>query len=619
MEALSPLLLHPRLIQGEGPQGFMLRLANANGLDRLALKQRGVIFQVELLQYYGCLPSDRPDHPLLSYAALVAREWDEQTSIWNVGRCRCCPQCLQEAQYWRVGWEHIFFDVCPIHGAWLIDRCDNCGTPMNWRRHDLLKCDCGHHFAGSKTSEAPVSNVLLSNDLMNKFVDQHAACNLPPLQGLRFEQSTRLIRLLGSYGQTQRYRLPQKIQNVGAMDVSWQVTSTASEIMSQWPQRFEHMLHGMLDQSAGSAGQRFPSRFGYMYALLFKRFAEVEFAPLRDAFEDFVAEHWHGPLAKRHKRLSQAMLARATWIPANHAKRHLQVSASRLAELVQLGVLVGEVRLSALGRRFLVLRRDSVQALSPALDDEVDLSAASEMLGLTRARLRTVLPQLFPNARKIEGNAERWAISRNEVNELLLTCDVPAIAEIDDGMVSMDHVLQFWCCSTTEIATLLVNLRDKLLQPSGLRGKGKGLSRLVFLEAQVRQLIDATRANRQDKWSIPEVADMLCIKQEVAYFLIRNGLLLAIPEFVGRREAAMVNRDALEAFRARYVFARDLAKLQNTSPRGLQSRLAEIDIHPVVSPISGMCRQIVYEKTAALRQLFPSLGLQAHVTGRPKY
>jgi hypothetical protein len=603
---LSQLLRHPRLIDGEGPQGFLLRLANANGLDRSSLKTGGVFFHVELLKSIGCLPDDWPDHPLIAYATLVAQEWAERPLIWNTRRCRCCPLCLQEGEYWRVGWEHLFFDVCPVHDSWLVDRCDSCGSAISWRRQDLHRCDCGHHFASSKTSEAPAANVLLANDLKNKFVTQHAVCNLLPLQGLSFEQAGHLIRLLGTYGQNQVGRLPQKIQNAGAMDVSWQVTSTAAEILNRWPHCFEHMLHGMLDQSTASAGQRFPARFGHFYALLYRRFAGVEFSWLRNAFENFVAEHWRGPIARRNTRLAQAMLARATWVPANHARGHLQVSASRLSELVRNGALVGEERLSETGRRFLVVRRDSMQALSPALEDEVDLSTASEMLGLTRARLRTALPQLFPDARKIEGDANRWAISRADVSRFLLICDVPMIAEPGAGQLSIDHVLRFWCCSEDEIATLLAHLRDGVLKPMGRLREGDGLSHLVIVGAHARQLIDGRRGMTHDKWTIPQVAEMLGIKQEVAYFLVRCGLLVAVPEIIGRREAAMVNREALDTFRARYVFARDLAKLHKTSARSLQSRLAEIDIYPAVSPTSGACRQIVYERTQTLLQLFPA-------------
>jgi len=328
---------------------------------------------------------------------------------------------------------------------------------------------------------------------------------------------------------------------------------------------------------------------------------------LRSAFEGFVAEHWRGPIAKRNTRLSQALLKNAAWVPANHARRHLQVSTSRLIQLVHSGALIGEERVSEKGRRFLVVQRESMLAMLPALDDEIDLVTASEMLGLTKTRMRSALPRLFPNARKAEGDANRWAISRAEILSLLERCNVPAIPKVVAGQVCFDHVLRFWCCSEDEIASLFKAVQDGSLRPLGRLGLGGGLSCLVFEEEQVRHNIDHGRSDAHDKWSIPRVAEMLNIKQEVAYFLVRQGLLATDTEIVGRRQAAMVTRDGLKAFRDRYIFARDLAKLHKTSSRSLQFRLAEIAIHPVTCPAGGVGRQVIYEQTQALKELFPQV------------
>jgi hypothetical protein len=448
---------------------------------------------------------------------------------------------------------------------------------------------------------------LLACDLQKKFIDQTATSEMLPLQGLNFEQATRMIRFLGTYSQSQVDRLPQKVQNVGAMDVSWRITSIAAEIFNQWPQNFERVLHDMLAQTSGAVGQRFSGRFGFFYSLLYRRFSDPEFALLRTSFENFVAEHWRGPISKRHKRFHAAILERATWVPGNHARRQLQISSSRLADLVRTGEVIGEERLSKTGRRFLVVQRESMLAIRPALSDELDLSTTSEMLGLTRARLLSALPQLFPNARKIEGDANRWAISQAEVAAIVRLCNVGVISNLADGQVSIDQILRFWCCSEDEVTSLLVNLRNGVLQPRGRLKTEGGLNQLVLDGEDARQLVKRERSKGLDKWTIPQVAEMLQVKQEVAYFLVREELLASKTEVIGRREAAMVSRENLDAFRTRFVFARDLAKLHKTSSRGLQRRLFEINIHPVVSPLLGACRQVIYEKTQDLIALFPAL------------
>lgn len=602
---MTSLLQHPHLILGEGPQGFRLRLADANGLNLATLKSLGIFFDVSLLKSLRCLPDVSTPDPLMGYATLVARHWDAYPQLRNMSRCRCCPSCLAHHEYWRIGWEQIFYDVCPVHGCWLVDQCDRCGTAITWRRQELLRCDCGHRFSSSKVSAAPPASMTLAIALQSQLPGAGGECQLLPMLGLNFEQATRLVRLLGTYGQLQVGRLPQKIQNVGAMDVSWQITSTAAEIMNHWPQSFELMLHSLLDRTTESTGQRFPARFGSFYSLLYKRFADEAFVNLRSAFEGFVAEHWRGPIAKRNTRLSQALLKNAAWVPANHARRHLQVSASRLIQLVRSGALVGEERVSEKGRRFLVVQRESMMAMLPALDDEIDLVTASEMLGLTKTRMRSTLPRLFPNARKTEGDANRWAISRTGILGFLETCNVPAVSKIEIGQISLEHVLRFWCCSEDEIASLFKAVQDGSLRPLGRLGQGGGLPRLVFEEEQVRQNIDHGRSSAHEKWTIPRVAEMLNIKQEVAYFLVRQGLLATDTETVGRRQTAMVTRDGLNAFRDRYFFARDLAKLHMTSSRSLQFRLAEVGIHPVATPTGGAGRQLIYEQTPALEELLP--------------
>ena len=210
-------------------------------------------------------------------------------------------------------------------------------------------------------------------------------------------------------------------------------------------------------------------------------------------------------------------------------------------------------RITAKGRRFLVVHRESLLSIRPALNDEIDLSTCSEMLGLTRARLRSALPQLFPNARKVEGDANRWAISRTDVEAFKLTCNVPAISKVAVGQVNIDHILRFWCCSDEEVASLLVNLRDGVLQPIGRLGLNGSVSHLVLNEAHARQMIDNGRDKHQDKWTIPQVAEILDVKQEVAYFLVRQGMLAANTEVIGRRTAAMVTREDL-GVRAAEVF-----------------------------------------------------------------
>ena len=154
---------------------------------------------------------------------------------------------------------------------------------------------------------------------------------------------------------------------------------------------------------------------------------------------------------------------------------------------------------------------------------------------------------------------------------------------------------------------MLSAIRAQAIKPISQLPNKVGLGKLIFIEDEVRRVINKARALEPDHWSVPQVAEMLNIKQEVAYFLVRQGLLASNSEVIGRRESALVTRNGLDTFHTQYVFARDLAKLHRTSSRSLQSRLAEINIHPVVSPLLGACRQVIYARTPTLKELFPEL------------
>jgi excisionase family DNA binding protein len=98
--------------------------------------------------------------------------------------------------------------------------------------------------------------------------------------------------------------------------------------------------------------------------------------------------------------------------------------------------------------------------------------------------------------------------------------------------------------------------------------------------------------------SIPDAADCLSVKQEVAYSLVRNGHLRAQRRRVGMRHSTRINRSAVDDFLKRYVSAAEIARMRNTSPRAVISLLTAAGIHPVTGPSVDGCRQAFYLRRA---------------------
>ena len=479
------LLRHPRVDIGEGPNAFMLRLAEANQVGVKDLKRVGIGFVTQSLTLNNGGPLDFPDE-VTAHALRMRELLFKWPTIWNQSGCRCCPLCLAEGGNWKAEWELLFFDACPVHKCWLVDQCDACNEPLTWGRSQLNRCNCGRRLAQGAVSEAPGAVLRLSEAMACRLYTDALVSDHAPFENLDLQKIIRLVRFLGAYGQTVSERLPQKIREAGSMEVSWQVTSMAAEILADWPKNFHRALHAMLDRSSHYVGQRFPTRFGFFYASLFRQLADQEFEFLRIAFESFVAQHWPAPIAKRNSRLAESLIERGNWVSANMARRKLQISGSRLAELIRSGTLVGEERFSASGRRFLVVKKDSLAAMTSTLNDQVDLLTACKMLGLTKARLSSSLPGLFPEARKVEGKTNHWAISRSSILALLNSCSSPLTANIGTGQVSLDHVLRYWACSDSEAAEVLSAIRAQAIKPIGQLPNKVGLGKLIFFEDEVR-------------------------------------------------------------------------------------------------------------------------------------
>lgn len=99
------------------------------------------------------------------------------------------------------------------------------------------------------------------------------------------------------------------------------------------------------------------------------------------------------------------------------------------------------------------------------------------------------------------------------------------------------------------------------------------------------------KANGKD-YSITEAARALGIKDQVAYHLVRHGLLEcgAAPQ----RRARRISNNDLAAFKARYISLVEIAKRLGTSPKQI---LNSLQACPVAGPSIDGCRQYFYSRS----------------------
>jgi hypothetical protein len=160
--------------------------------------------------------------------------------------------------------------------------------------------------------------------------------------------------------------------------------------------------------------------------------------------------------------------------------------------------------------------------------------------------------------------------------------------------VAFDAVLRHWSLADFLLARLLLELAEGVVVPTArIRGRG-GLPSLTLPFELVERIRQSGDGRHLVGNSVPEIARCLNVKQEVAYFLLRRGLLEGTRIRGPKREEWRVTSDQVQAFSSRYAFARDLAAGAGMSPRAVIARLAAVGRYPCSGPGIDGGRQVLF-------------------------
>jgi len=524
---------------------------------------------------------------------------------------RYCPHCLGQRESWRLGWEVRFADACTHCGHWLLDVCPACGAPQSWRRSALALChQCGSELSRALSSPAPLAVVRLSQALEASVTDPLVSLDPAPLHGLTVVQRVQLVRLLGAYGAWNGARVPQKIPDADRLHVSWRISTVAAEILCNWPEGFQELFARLRQHAGITDAGRMRGAFGGLYAAIYRGFRSPAFDFLRRAFEEFIEQSWTGAIGRRNRRLDPAVLQRLQWIPAPAARELFGVSPTELKRLIADGRVASVTRRSASGREFELVRKDDVERSRRQSCHYVTLQETAQALGLKRQRLSRLLPRICPEASKDGEAGVPWRIPRSFLDSWRKRlCGYPAVAEVDgERQVTIAERLRFGGSNDEEIVAILTDIEAGTLDVIGVLRGIRQISQVVLRR-------DALRARKEAKTSGPmtstlriqNVAEMLDVKQEVAYCWARAGLLRATIHLEHGRQVLVVHPDALREFAQHYVLGRDIAREHGRSPREVLKRLRLAGVEPVSGPGVDGCRQVVFARAAVTAALSGAL------------
>lgn len=572
-------LLMPSRIKGESAEGYMHRLASENALP----------FRVAAAVARDVVPlsGDEPN-------------WRKTPGpSVRSGSSRFCPECLADRPFWRQVWQVQFADACARHGCWLLDACTECKALVHWRRGRLLTCDCGYSLRSQRASAAPEAVLDLSADLAALAAGDRAN-RIAPLHALSLSQAVRLVRVIGGYGVVHG-RMPQKILGVDRHSVSWAVTSYAAAVLSTWPLGFDRLLENQIAGTAPAAIGSLPGAFRGLYFAIYRGLREQEFNFVREAFENYLREHWTGGLCKRNRRLASTTVSDAAWISVSEAAARLGVPVKAVRRLIASRSLTAVERITRSGRRFWTVRLASPFD-KRSLEGGLSVRAAARLLGLRRSRLARLLGPFGPLSRVIDPVEGQWCMDSRLLWELIETIQrAPVVSEVQPDFISLDRVLRYGALPDRDLASLIERIASGEVAALGRKPEVRGLPALILPKEAVQHDAKPLDLLHTAGFSVPAAAMRLGIKQEVAYFLVRNGFLRAMLFRGRRRPEWRVSEEQLDAFRCAYVFARDLAPDRGAAVRKVVAQLAVVGVRPCSGPGIDGGRQWLFRRLEAER------------------
>ncbi|WP_243647330.1 helix-turn-helix domain-containing protein [Aestuariirhabdus litorea] len=396
--------------------------------------------------------------------------------------------------------------------------------------------------------------------------------------------------LLGSYHAFVGNPLPRKSPIKTRTECAAKILVSANYVFENWPISLEELFAARL---SGLKNRCIKRQVGFIYLAMHRELKDPEFKFAIDALDHAITRRWPEIIDRKSPSLHRQQQGNPRFVSGTELSRRVGLSMKRLVGLIREEKLVGSVRTLPSGNRQITVEAGQEGKIL-GLRAGVDLKRAGKIIGLPKACVRKLL-----RAGLIKGVSPRpgkpWVIEPEELEAFRCRLEVDAKRLVDTGRLkNLNEIARYYLPKQTGLVEVLMMMIKGAL-PYGRKSLDKmGLAENLLVNVDtLRSLLMA-----KGLLSIPELAQELRVKQEVAYHLVRRGVIEATDQ---GRLGLMVRRKELEAFKRRYVWARDLSKEHKTSPGKLVRMLEERGVKPVSGPAIDGGRQYVYVKNEVVR------------------
>lgn len=591
----------PTSFPDEDLLGFLARCANSNALTVAELV---TVFRSTSLADMSSWARDM-GHPLIWGSLLdeLLHPSTRPARVWNHRNLKFCPHCMIEAGYWRASWCLMLVTCCPRHGTWLQERCGSCGATLGIEAMRCLRCDvCGKSLADADSTVQLAGREAL-------WVAQQLALRVArPSErsdhitgDLTLSEFHELALRVGVRGSTVNTQKPLKLKDAGALTVAIPIAEGAGKALMNWPYGFEGMLDAIREQRCNAASWKIRDAMGPIYKDIYRYLKAPRFDFVRTAFESYIRNHWEAPLAFRNRTLGLQLVRSHSWVPVCEAAKRSGVEPALLKRMAKVREIPTREQTHESGRCTRIVNLETVSDYAGRVQRAMTVEQAAARLGISRKRVRQLLEAgLLAVLGGAPRAGQRWWIDPMSLERCAHSGR--QVTDMPENSVSVTQHAK--CCIATaeSFVSLIGAIQTGELSVWVPSGCNLALGKWRLSKDDLENWRPGVKAVGASRLSIGDAAAQLGVKQEVAYALVRAGLLPATTESAGRHVAQWVDVQALSEFKKQYILGTELAVFARTSPKRMAQRLKARGIQPIAGPGSARasCRQYVWQRTSSV-------------------
>ena len=580
--------MRPRPISGEASLGFLARVAEANGYNSILQLWQSLktwenvtvalgLTSSEVECLFGCLPGYWRGADEIS-SGLTA-------SDVNHAHLRWCPLCLMDTKHIRGIWMLKLCCVCTEHRILLHEKCPKCGSRQEIHRTMLERCVCGKRKTSGTIKAAPIDLIKITLAMEQSFYGLPDQSVLP---ALGIQNWLKLALYLGQYTENNQPERPGQLLNLHEMDIALGVMTNVANLLDQWPANFLQLLTTIHQQNSEQTSLR--KTFGKLLNVLYRQLYGLEFQFLRDAFEGYLIEHWQGLLCNRHRLFKKETVSGHPQLTIKKVAWLSQSPPSLVRHLIEAELVPGFQSHTAKKRRINAINRQQIHRIAELTKTSLNLLETAKSLQLPKRRVRLLIAAgiIKPLVSRSRFNAASWHIQKKELTKLWFK---PELNDEKLPVVCISAILKYWRLSDNEFTELVNALVSGILKPVSGTKERVPIGQVQLCKAQFRHWLYQMHTEELSAFSVDSAAKELNIKQQVAYGLVKKGLLPAIFNTI---KGYRISPDQLQDFQRSYVSLAHLAQRTGSSPRKL---LQQINATPITGPGVDGSRQYFYRRS----------------------